>query len=144
MAVPASALPGESPLWHPDEQVLCPCDTPGTGLHRFDPASGLLARWDSDCEVAGCPLLPGGELLLAMRDGLRRFRTDHASSTLLVEPPRDTRQERFDAGKCNPQRRSCVSTVYEPRGPALASPHSFSAGRLRRKAEGVAVSIGLV
>lgn len=87
--------------------------------------------------------MSGGELQPAMRDGLWRFRPGTGTRTLLVEPPYETRQERFNDGKCDPQGRFWVGTIYEPRVPALASLHCFSAGRLQREAEGTTVSDGL-
>src|SRR5439155_21931983 len=48
LAVASASLLGESPMWHPREQVLYYCDIPGRKLQRFDPASGELAHWDFD------------------------------------------------------------------------------------------------
>jgi sugar lactone lactonase YvrE len=77
--VPPSLL-GESPLWHPAEQVLYWCDIPGRTLHRFDPRSAAHRHWRLDSEPACCaPLMEGG-LLLALRSGLARF--DVASGRL--------------------------------------------------------------
>jgi sugar lactone lactonase YvrE len=61
----------------------------------------------------------------------------------LAEPPYDTTTERFNDGKCDPQGRFWVGTIYEPRDPALASLHCFHSGSLVRKAEGITVSNGL-
>jgi len=64
---------GESPMWHPDEQVLWVCDIPGHRLHRLDPATGVHRDWAFDTDVACCAPMPGGELLLGMRDGTAMY-----------------------------------------------------------------------
>ena len=66
----APSLLGESPLWHPDEQVLYWVDIPGQQLNRFNPADGHHDEWHFPSEPACCAPLLGGGLLLAMRDGV--------------------------------------------------------------------------
>jgi sugar lactone lactonase YvrE len=84
--VPPSLL-GESPLWHPIEQVLYWCDIPGHKLNRFDPASGAHRQWRFDTDVACCAPLPDGGLVLALRRGLVRFDPVTGASTALAEAP---------------------------------------------------------
>lgn len=143
-AVSEPALLGESPLWHPHEQVLYYCDIPGHRLHRLDPASGATASWDFDTDVGCCAPIAGERgLLLAKRDGLWRFDPTSGERARLAEPPYDTAKERFNDGKCDPQGRFWVGTIYEPRDPALASLHRYQAGTLERMADGITVSNGL-
>lgn len=143
VAVATPSLLGESPLWHPREQALYYCDIPGRRLNRFDPASGDLLHWSFDTEVASCaPMLDGG-LLLAARDGLWRFDTATGARTELAEPPYDPHTERFNDGKCDPQGRFWVGTIYEPRDPALAALFRFHRGSLTKRADGITVSNGL-
>jgi sugar lactone lactonase YvrE len=141
--VPPSVL-GESPLWHPVEQVLYWCDIPGHALNRFDPKSGEHQQWPFDTDVACCaPLMEGG-LLLALRTGLVRF--DPATGDarpLLKKPPYDPETERFNDGKADPQGRLWVGTIYEPRDPPRAALYRYSAGKLDKMADGITVSNGL-
>ena len=143
VAVAAPALLGESPVWHPGEQVLYYCDIPGHSLQRFDPATQALAQWSFEAEPASLAPLLGGGLLLAMRDGLWRFDVAAGKRERLAEPPYDAANERFNDGKCDPQGRFWVGTIYEPREPALASLYCFSAGKLARRKGGITVSNGL-
>ena len=143
LAVAEVSLLGESPLWHPVEQVLYYCDIPGRRLHRFNPANGEVAHWDFETEPACVAPMLGGSLMLGMRDGVWRFNPLTGARTLLAKPPYDPAQERFNDGKCDPQGRFWVGTIYEPRDPPLASLHCWSAGRLERKADGITVSNGL-
>lgn len=143
LAVASASLLGESPLWHPREQVLYWCDIPGKQLNRFDPASGALSHWRFDCEPGSCAPRLDGRLLLAMRDGLWCFDPASGERSRLAAPPYETGKERFNDGKCDPQGRFWVGTIYEPRDPALAALYCFDGGELQRKADGITVSNGL-
>ena len=143
VAVAAAALLGESPVWHPREQVLYYCDIPGHQLQRFDPASGELRHWQFDTDVASLAPKLDGTLLLAMRDGLWRFDPASGERARIAEPPYDPSNERFNDGKCDAQGRFWVGTIYEPRDPALASLHCYARGKLARKLEGITVLNGL-
>jgi len=139
---PASLL-GESPLWHPTEQVLYWCDIPGHALNRFDPVTSHHDRWQFDTDVASCAPMRDGRLLLAMRDGLWRFDTRSGQRTALAAPPYDPRNERFNDGKCDPHGRFWVGTIYEPRDPPLAALYRYEAGTLARMVGDITVSNGL-
>ncbi len=137
-----SAL-GESPMWHPREQVLYYCDIPGRCVNRYDPATGDLSHWPFDTEVASlAPMLDGG-LLLAARDGLWRFDVATGKRTPLVPPPYDPQTERFNDGKCDPQGRFWVGTIYEPRDAARAALYRFHRDSLTKCADGITTSNGL-
>lgn len=142
-AVSEPCLLGESPMWHPQEQALYWCDIPGRRLHRLDPASGETRQWDFPVEPASCAPILGGGLLLAMRDGLWRFDTASGVRSLLARPPYDPTTERFNDGKCDPQGRFWVGTIYEPRDPPLAALYCWDQGALARRADGITVSNGL-
>ena len=140
--VPPSLL-GESPLWHPSEQVLYWCDIPGHKLNRFDPASGAHREWAFETDVACCAPLHDGGLLLALRSGLVRFDPASGISTPLADAPYDAAFERFNDGKADPHGRLWVGTIYEPRDPPHAALYRFSAGRLTKMASDITVSNGL-
>lgn len=141
--VPPSLL-GESPLWHPAEQVLYWCDIPGHALNRFDPKRGEHRRWTFESDVACCaPLMEGG-LLLALRSGLECFDPDHGRRHAVPGTrPYDPRLERFNDGKADAQGRLWVGTIYEPRDRPQAALYRFDGGRLDKMADGVTVSNGL-
>jgi sugar lactone lactonase YvrE len=139
----APSLLGESPFWHPAQRALYWCDIPGKRLNRFEPTSGEHRSWDLACEPGSCAPYPGGDILLAMRDGLWRFDPVKGARTLLAPPPYDPAVERFNDGKADAQGRFWVGTIYEPRDPALAALYCWDRGRLTRRAEGATVSNGL-
>ena len=153
---PVTALPvapsllGESPLWHPEEQVLYWCDIPGKRLNRFDPARQAHTHWDLETEPACiAPLVGGGSgggsgggLLVAMRDGIFRFDTRSGQRSLVVAAPYDPGCERFNDGKADAQGRFWVGTIHERREP-LAALYRLSQNRLERMADGITTSNGL-
>jgi len=139
----APALLGESPFWHPDEAALYWCDIPGRALHRWHPATTTHRCWPLASEPGCIAPLPGGELLLAMRDGLWRFSPASGERRRLAPPPYDPAQERFNDGRADPQGRFWVGTIYEPRTAALAALYRWTGGRLQRMAGEVTVSNGL-
>jgi sugar lactone lactonase YvrE len=143
VAVASASLLGESPMWHPREQVLYYCDIPGKRLNRFDPSSGALSHWDFDNEPASIAPRIDGSLLLAMRDGLFSFDPATGEREKLVDAPYDRTHERFNDGKADPQGRFWVGTIYEPRDPALAALYCYSDDKLERRADKITVSNGL-
>ena len=143
VAVASAALLGESPFWHPGERALYYCDIPGRKLQRFEPASGALAHWDFDTEPGSCAPRVDGRLLLAMRDGLWRFDPATGARTAVAKPPYDPKKERFNDGKCDPQGRFWVGTIYEPRDVEAATLHCLVDGELVKRAGGITVSNGL-
>lgn len=143
VAVAAAALLGESPVWHPREQALYYCDIPGHQLQRFDPKRGDLRHWQFDTDVASLAPRLNGQLLLAMRDGLWHFDPVSGERARAAEPPYDPASERFNDGKCDPQGRFWVGTIYEPRDPPRASLSCYSHGRLERRVGGLTVCNGL-
>lgn len=139
----AASLLGESPLWHPTEQMLYWCDIPGRRLNRFDPASGAHRHWDFDSDLACCAARAGGGLLLAQRDGLWQFSTADGRRRLLAAPPYDPATERFNDGKVDAAGNFWIGTIYEPRDRPAASLYRWSGGVLDRVAGDVTVSNGL-
>lgn len=144
LAVASAALLGESPVWHPREQALYYVDIPGHRLQRYDPANGDLRHWQFDTDVASLAPCVDGSLLLAMRDGLWRFDPAGGGRQLVAEPPYEPATERFNDGKCDPQGRFWVGTIYEPRDPALAALYCLSdKRRLERRVADLTVTNGI-
>ena len=143
VAVATPSLVGESPMWQPRQQLLYWCDIAGKRLNCFDPDSGALSGWDFESEPSACAPCVDGRLLLAMRDGLWRFDPGSGKRTRLAAPPYDASKERFNDGKCDPQGRFWVGTIYEPRDPALAALYRWHDGELTRQADGITNSNGL-
>jgi sugar lactone lactonase YvrE len=138
----APSLLGESPLWHPDEQVLYWVDIPGQQLNRFNPADGHHDEWHFPSEPACCAPLLGGGLLLAMRDGLWRFDPNTGQRHRVAKPPYDPGRQRFNDGKADAQGRFWIGTLDDQRLPAAAL-YRLDRDVLAKVAEGITVSNGL-
>lgn len=137
---------GESPVWHPSEQVLYYVDIPAGRVVRFDPKTGQRTCWEVGSEV-GC-LAPieaarGGGLLLAQRNGLWRLDTDSGERVQLAPAPYDPLRQRFNDGKADPQGRFWAGTLYEPREPALAALYRYAGGQFSRMADQATTANGL-
>jgi sugar lactone lactonase YvrE len=141
LPVPPSLL-GESPLWHPDEQVLYWVDIPGLQLNRYNPVTGRHDEWHFTSEPACCAPLLGGGLLLGMRDGLWRFDNRTGERQRLAPPPYNPAAQRFNDGKADAQGRFWVGTIDDARLPRAAL-YRWSNGELDRVADGITVSNGL-
>ena len=143
VAVASASLLGESPFWHPRDNVLWWCDIPGRRLNRFAPDTGALDHWSFECEPSACAPHVDGSLLLAMRDGLWRFDPATGQRKRLAKPPYDTATERFNDGKCDPQGRFWVGTIFEPRDAPRAALYCWAEHELVRRAAGATVGNGL-
>ena len=140
--VPPSLL-GESPLWHPSEQVLYWCDIPGRSLNRWDPAGGQHAQWHFDSEPGCCAAVHGGGLLLALREGIVHFDPATGRRVEIAGAPYDPSVERFNDGKTDLQGRFWVGTIYEPRDAARAALYVLADAGLERVADAITTSNGL-
>ncbi len=81
--------------------------------------------------------------MLGMRDGLWRFDPASGQRSRLAEPPYDPAKERFNDGKCDPQGRFWVGTIYEPRDRPAASLYCWNGSHLARRAGDVTTFNGL-
>jgi sugar lactone lactonase YvrE len=120
LPVPAQLL-GESPFWHPDEAALYWCDIPGQALHRWGPlhtgGQPQHRHWSFDAQPGSLAPRPGGQLLVAFRDGLFNFNPATGLRTLLLAPPYNPAEQRFNDGKADPQGRFWVGTISDARRP---------------------------
>ena len=117
---------GESPFWHPDEQMLYWVDIPGKQIRRLNPFMGSVESWPMPSEpgciaparsVAGSAgdLGNAGGLIMALRDGIYRARQWGGPLERLVAASHDLSSTRFNDGKADPCGRFWAGTMYEPR-----------------------------
>lgn len=117
---------GESPFWHPDEQLLYWVDIPGKQIHRLNVFMGSVQSWTMPTEP-GCiaPLRDqagdsAGGLVIALRDGIYRAREWGGQLECLAAAIHDPAVSRFNDGKADPHGRFWAGTLYEPRNAPLA------------------------
>jgi sugar lactone lactonase YvrE len=145
-------LLGESPFWHPHEQLLYWVDIPARQLRRADACAETSESWAMPTEP-GCiaPARSGG-LVVALRDGIYRARRWGGPLDCLVRFDHDPGTTRFNDGKADPLGRLWAGTMYEPRGRRCAALYSIDCrpdngqdGKplVQRKADNATISNGL-
>jgi sugar lactone lactonase YvrE len=115
---------GESPFWHPDEQMLYWVDIAARQIHRGNVFMGTHESWAMPSEP-GCiaPAKTQGRasgLVIALRDGIYRARQWGGVLELLAPALHDPATARFNDGKADPLGRFWAGTIYEPRDAARA------------------------
>ena len=151
LVAPPSEL-GESPFWHPDEQMLYWVDIPARQIHRANVFMGTVQSWSMPTEP-GCiaPARTQGQasgLVIALRDGIYRARKWGGGLQRLVLADHDAATTRFNDGKADPRGRFWAGTMYEPRDAAKAQLFSMDcrSGRapaLELKADNAIIANGL-
>jgi len=109
-------LLGECPVWDRATQTLHWTDIPGKALKSWHPQSGLHRAWPMPDEVGSFALRQQGGAILAMRSGFALFDFTTRELTPLPSPDYDQTKMRFNDGRCGPDGRFYVGTMYEPRG----------------------------
>lgn len=141
LPTPPSLL-GESPLWHPLQQVLYWTDIPDRTLHRWDPRAHSHCQWHLPSET-GCLAAVQQGLLLAMRDGLAHFDTGSGHCEIFCPPPYDPALQRFNDGKVDAHGRWWIGTLHEPRDRPAATLYRLETDGLHAVAGDCTVSNGL-
>ena len=113
-------LLGESPLWHPTEQVLYAVDIPGRQVLRWRDGADAPDIWPQDAEPGCIAARAGGGLLVARRDGLWSLDTATGTQQRLAAPPYDPARLRFNDGKVDPAGRFWVGSISDARAPEAA------------------------
>ena len=138
---------GESPFWHPQEQMLYWVDIPAKKIHRSNVFMGTVESWllaEPHALEPGCiaPATSGG-LVLGLRDGVYRAKVWGGPLEQLAAATHDPATTRFNDGKCDTEGRFWASTIYEPRDQRLAELFCLQGNELQRKAGDATVGNGL-
>lgn len=139
---------GESPFWHPQEQMLYWVDIPGKKVLRANVYMGSVETWNMPSEP-GCiaPARSGG-LVLALRHGIFRARAWGGALEHIATLDYDTATVRANDGKCDALGRFWVGTIDEPKASRAAALYAIDCrdGRtpvVERKADGALTANGL-
>jgi sugar lactone lactonase YvrE len=106
---------GESPFWHPQEQMLYWVDIPGLKIHRANVFMGTAETWAMPSEPGCIAPAKSGGLVIALRDGVYRARTWGGDLKKIAAFNHDTATMRFNDGKCDTLGRFWAGTMFEPR-----------------------------
>jgi sugar lactone lactonase YvrE len=124
---PAPYELGESPFWHPQEQMLYWVDIPGKKVLRARADGSALQVWDMPTEPGCIAPAQAGGLVLALRHGVFRARTWGGALEALAVLPYDTATVRANDGKCDALGRFWVGTIDEPKASHAAALFSIDA-----------------
>ena len=131
LALDAKAALAECPLWSVLEQKLYWVDISGRAINRFDPMTGKNERWPTPCEPGCIALAASGGLVAALRDGFYRFYPADARLEKIAAAPYNTKNMRFNDGRCDAAGRFWAGTMYEPRTAPVASVFCLECGKVR-------------
>jgi sugar lactone lactonase YvrE len=143
---------GESPFWHPTEQLLYWVDILGKQIRRLDVESNLQESWAMPQDACCIAPAQSGGLVIALRDGFYRGKVWRGEVTPIATVGTghfdfDTRTHRFNDGKCDSQGRFWCGTMNEPRtaNDGVLYSLEMKAGQpiVKRQATGMTVSNGL-
>ncbi|WP_457418912.1 SMP-30/gluconolactonase/LRE family protein [Roseateles sp. P5_E7] len=135
-------LLGESPLWHPAEQVLYAVDIPGRQVLRWREGADAPDVWPQDAEPGCIAARASGGLLVARRDGLWTLDTTTGAQTLLAPPPYDPARLRFNDGKVGPDGALWVGSISDAREPEAAL-YRFDGSYFAAQVTGLTTANGL-
>ena len=135
-------LLGESPLWHPTEQVLYAVDIPGRQVLRWREGAEAPDVWPQDAEPGCIAARTSGGLLVARRDGLWSLDTTTGAQVLLSPPPYDATRLRFNDGKVDPAGRLWIGSISDAREPEAAL-YRFDRGAFAAQVPALTTSNGL-
>ena len=129
---PHLAALGDSPFWHPHEQMLYWVDISGKQILRANIDMGTVEAWDLPSEP-GCiaPAASGG-LVMALRHGVFRAQTWGGPLQLLATLDYDASHMRANDGKCDALGRFWVGTIDETRSLNNAGLYCIDARDLAR------------
>ncbi len=111
---PTYAL-GESPFWHPHEQMLYWVDISGKQILRANIYMGTVQAWDMPSEPGCMAPATGGGLVIALRHGVFLAPAWGAELQHLTTLDYDPAEMRANDGKCDAQGRFWVGTIDETR-----------------------------
>ena len=106
---------GESPCWHPQEQMLYWVDIPGKQVLRANVYMGSVETWDLPTEPGCIAPASAGGLVLALRDGIFRADTWGGPLQQIARLDINPANTRANDGKCDTQGRFWVGTMDETR-----------------------------
>ncbi len=139
----APSILGESPFWHPQEQMLYWADITGCKVHRLNAFTGDVETWDMPSEP-GCfaPTKSGG-FIIALRDRIVRVLAWGGQLQLLSMIHHDATTTRSNDGKCDAAGRFWVGTMFEPRTANNAQLLCWDGGTLQLKQDHAMVANAL-
>ena len=116
---------GESPFWHPHEQMLYWVDIPGKKILRANVYMGSVETWDMPSEPGCIAPAKSGGLVIALRHGVFRAQVWGGALEHIATLDYDTSTVRANDGKCDALGRFWVGTIDESKAHRAAALYSI-------------------
>jgi sugar lactone lactonase YvrE len=102
---------GESPIWHPTENLLYWVDIFGKRIHKFNPAALKHTTYDLDQPVTSIAIRQNGGLIASLLKTIVFFDTETGKYEIIKEVEKENPENRFNDGKCDRQGRFWAGTM---------------------------------
>jgi sugar lactone lactonase YvrE len=141
----AKAQLGEGAFWDARKRVLYWVDITGDKLHLYDPATNRDRSIHVDSMPSTVVSRDSGGLVLGVKTGIAAFDPDSAKMQMLATPEKDTPNNRFNDGKCDPRGRLWAGTYPLQQAPGTAHLWRMDADlSVHKILDGVTCSNGIV
>jgi sugar lactone lactonase YvrE len=133
---------GEGPVWDPARACLWFVDIKGRKLHRYDPADGGKASWDTPDQTGFALPAEDGSLVCGVRGGLHRFDPDSGAFDLIQPVERDRPQNRLNDGFVAPDGTLWFGSMDDSEATVSGALYRWRKGELTRHDDGYRVTNG--
>lgn len=138
------ALLGEGPIWENDKERLIWVDILGKQLHFYNPSASEDRVHSVEKLIGTAAPASDGSYLLALQDGIYRFREKDREMEFITSPERHIPGNRFNDGKCDPAGRFWVGTMSLEGKSGMASLYRIDTDlKVTRAETGIDLSNGL-
>ena len=132
----------EGPAWDAVRGALWFVDIKGRGLHRYTPATGDTASWDTPDQIGFALPAEDGSLVCGVRGGLHRFEPDTGVFTLIQPVEQDRPQNRLNDGFVAPDGSLWFGSMDDSEVVKTGALYRWADGELTRHDDGYGVTNG--
>ncbi|WP_054956789.1 SMP-30/gluconolactonase/LRE family protein [Paenibacillus dakarensis] len=138
------AVLGEGPFWESGKERLIWVDIEGKSLHFYNPAASEDKVYPMEKLIGTAVPAADGSYLLALQDGIYRFREEDGTMKHIASPERHIPGNRFNDGKCDPTGRFWLGTLNMEGKSGMASLYRMDADlKITRVETGIGLSNGM-
>ena len=121
---------GEGPVWVERDKALWFVDIKRKKVHRFDPADGGQASWDTPEQTGFLLPAAGGGFVAGTQSGLYRFEPESGGFAPIVEVEADLPDNRINDGVVDPSGRIWFGTMDNKEKSPTGRFYRFEGGRV--------------
>jgi sugar lactone lactonase YvrE len=141
LVLDAKAELGEGAIWHGSKRLLYWVDIDPGLVHVYDPATGHDRAVSVGQPVGTVVPRASGGVAVALRDGFAALDLDGGKLTMIADPEKELKGNRFNDGKCDPAGRFWAGTLGKDGGSLYRLDRDLTVSRIFG---GVRTSNGIV